>query len=164
MRYNRIADVQVLQADHAFIEAAINLLQEAIRHVRIRSALLDPALFDTPAFNEALSAFARKSRYSQVMILIDYPNLLLQRGHRTLELARRLSDKITFRHYFDEPDEQRDSYLLTDYQGLLIKPVEAEASGYFSANDKIQTRHMADTFDYEWERSPLARQLRQLSI
>lgn len=164
MRYNRISDVQVLHEEAAFIESAVSLLQQASRHVRIRSALLDPVLFDTPAFNDALSAFARKSRYSQVMVLIDYPNIILQRGHRTLELMRRLSDKITFRHYFDEADEQRDSWLLTDYQGVLIKPVAAEANGYCSLTDKIQTKRLADTFDYEWERSPLARQLRQLSI
>lgn len=164
MRYNSITDMTILQDQDAFIAAAVSLLQQASRTVRIRSALLDPSLFDSLAFNEALSAFARQSRFSEVQILIDMPQVILQRSGRTLALMRRLNDKITIRHYHDEPDEQRDSIILTDQQGILIKPASFEASGYFSLSDKIVTKECCETFDREWQLSPLARELRQLAL
>lgn len=164
MRYSGITDVELLEGEDAFIEAATALLGQAQRYVRIRSALLDPALFDTAPFNEALSAFARRSRYSEVQLLVDNPDVLLKRGHRTVALMRRLSQKITFRQYYDDPDEQRDSYILTDNRGLLIKPTDRQATGYLSLTDSVYTSKLVDGFSYEWERSPLARQLRQLMI
>ena len=164
MRYNTINNVQTIETADAFIDAAVNLLQQASRTVRIRSALLDPSLFDSLVFNEALSAFARQSRFSEIHILIDYPNIILQRSGRTLALARRLSDKITFRHYFDQADEFRDSMMLIDQQGILVKPASAEAKGYFSLSDKIATKEFAEQFQKEWELSLLARELRQLAL
>lgn len=164
MRYNTISDVQIVQQQNAFIDAAVVLLQQASRTVRIRSALLDPSLFDSLVFNEALSAFARKSRFSEVMILIDYPNIILQRGGPTLNLARRLSDKITFRHYFDAADEQRDSLILTDQQGILVKPASSDSTGYFSLTDKVASKELNEQFLRDWQLSPLARELRQLAI
>ncbi|HEY9033498.1 MAG TPA: hypothetical protein VIN71_06150 [Pseudomonadales bacterium] len=164
MRYTGISDIEHLDNEQAFIQASIQLLQQASRYLRIRSAALDPLLFDTPAFNEALSAFARKSRYSEVMILVDDADRLLKRGHRTVELMRRLSQKIYIRQYHDDVDDQRDSIIMADLRGLLVKPVDPQASGFCSLTDSVYTRQLVDSFDQDWERSPLARQLRQLMI
>lgn len=164
MRHASIRDVSLLHNQQDFIEAAISLLQQGSRCISIRSAELDPALFDDIAFNEALSAFARRSRYSEVQILVDYPDVLRKRGHRTVDLMRRLSDKIEIRHFYDEPDTRRDSFILTDRRGLLIKSPDPQAVGYFSLTDSVHTQRLLENFSHEWERSPQARQLRQLMI
>jgi|GEM_PF-5282511 len=164
MKYKTIQNVQTLRETEAFLEASIDLLAQARREVRIRSALLSGAVFDSVEFNQALSDFVRSSRDANVRILVDYPNVLLQRDHRTVALMRRLSDKIHFHHFYGEADEQRDSALLTDQQGLLIMPADAEAAGFFSLSDKIQTADLVEKFDYDWRLSPIASQLRQLSI
>ena len=89
-----IEDVTTLKGNDAFLEASIQLIEQTSRHLHIRSALLDPDLFDKKEFNEALSAFARSSRYAEVQILVDYPDRIQKRGHKTLDLMRRLSQKI----------------------------------------------------------------------
>src|SRR5690554_3126974 len=164
MKYKTIQDVKTLRQTDEFLQAGIDLLAQAQREVRIRSALLNSGVFETDAFNQALSEFVRRARDNRAMILIDYPNALLQRDHRMVALMRRLSDKIQFRHFYGEADDLRDSLLLTDQQGLLIKPVDADAVGFFSFNDTIQTAELVETFAYDWHLSPIARQLRQLSI
>lgn len=164
MKYKTIQDVQTLSKTEEFLQASIDLLAQARRDVRIRSALLSSAVFDTAAFNQALSDFVRRSRDANVKILVGYPNVLLQRDHKTVALMRRLSDKIHFRHFYGDAEDLRDSLLLTDQQGLLIKPADAEAVGFFSLSDKIQTADLVEKFDYDWQLSPIASQLRQLSI
>ena len=159
-----IENVSTLKDNDAFLEAALQLIEQTSRYLRIRSALLDPDLFDQKEFNEALSAFARKSRYSEVQILVDYPNRIQQRGHKTIELMRKLSEKIIIKEYYDEPDEERESYILSDSRGILIKHPDREAEGFFSLTDGIYTKNMKETFDDEWQMSPVARQLRNMII
>jgi len=164
MKCKSILDRQVLSAADEFLTAAVSLLGQARREVRIRSALLDGGVFDHYDFNQALSAFARQAADNRIFILIDYPRALLQRDHRTVALMRRLSDKILFRHFYGEPDALRDSYLLVDQQGLLIQPADKDATGVYSLTDRIQTADLLDKFNHEWQLSPQALQLRQLSI
>lgn len=159
-----INNVTLLKTEEEYLDAAVSLLTQSSKYVRIRSAVLDPSLFDKQAFNEALSAFARKSRYSEVHILIDLPDVLLKRGHRTLELMRRLTQKITIKAYFDEANEYRDSYILSDSRGILIKPTSQEEDGYLSLSNAVFTKNRLETFNYEWQRSSVARQLRTMII
>ncbi len=159
-----IEDVTTLKGNDAFLKAAIQLVEQTSRYLSIRSALLDPDLFDNKEFNEALSAFARSSRYTEVRILVDYPGRIQKRGHRTLQLMRKLSQKIIIKDYYDEPDEHRDSYILSDSRGILIKSPDREAEGFFSLTDSVYTKKMKETFDHEWQMSPVARQLRNMII
>ncbi len=72
-----IENVTIIKGQDAFIEASIQLIEQTSRYLRIRSSLLDPDLFDQKPFNEALSAFARRSRNSEVQILVDFPDRIL---------------------------------------------------------------------------------------
>lgn len=159
-----IDDVTILKGKRAFIDAAIQLILQTGRCLRIRSPMLDPELFDQPEFNEALSAFARKSRYAQVQILIDYPDQLAKEGHGTLNLMRRLSDKIVIKQFYDEPEASRDSYIVSDNRGILIKPSGHDSEGFFSLTDGAYTKNQREIFDHEWERSPIASELRSMIL
>ena len=164
MKISNIENVTMISSDEAFLDASIQLIEKASRYLRIRSSLLDPDLFDQKSFNDALSAFARKSRYSEVQILVDYPDRILERGHNTIMLMRRLSHKIIIKEYYDDPDEHRDSYIISDNRGILIKKTDPGAEGYFSLTDGVYTKNLVETFAHEWEMSPVARQLRNMIL
>lgn len=159
-----IENVTTLKSNEAFLQAAIQLIEQTSRYLSIRSAMLDPDLFDQKEFNEALSVFARSSRFAEVRILVDYPDHIQKHGHKTLDLMRRLSQKIIIKQYYDEPDERRESYILSDSRGILIKSPDREAEGFFSLTDAVYTKKMKETFDHKWQMSAVARQLRYMII
>lgn len=163
MRYKAIKGFQAIQFNEEYIQASCILLEQARRQVRIRSAVLQ-AFFASKDFNQALSAFARSHHEARIHILIDFPQVLLQRDHPTLHLMRRLSDKISIRHYHDIADDQRDSFLLIDQQGVLVKPADEESQGFYSLVDKVHVHHLTQLFDNDWQLSSPASQLRQLSL
>jgi hypothetical protein len=159
-----IDNVATLSGEEAVRNATIQLIGKTSRYLRIRSPLLDRDLFEYPEVVDAISAFARKSRYAEVHILIDYPDRLLNDGHRLVTLMRRLSEKIFIRHYFDEPDEARDSYILSDDEGILIKPAGNECEAFFSLTDRVYTKKQREDFEQEWWKSPVARQLNTMIL
>jgi hypothetical protein len=142
--------------------ALLALIEQASRSIRIRSSNLDPKLFNSPEINDALSSFARRSRYTNIKILIDYPSQLTQYRCLTLNLARRLSEKIIIKAFFDEQQHgQCDSWVMVDSRGVLQKPLDETQSGIYSLEDAVNTKNLVEKFDHEWGLSQTASQLRQ---
>ena len=66
------------------------MLQSARRRVLILSPYLDHELFDKPAVVDALSELARSAPRVEIKILIFDSKLIVDRGHRIVELEREL--------------------------------------------------------------------------
>jgi hypothetical protein len=81
-----------------------------------------------------------------------------------LNLARRLSDKIHIKQFYDEPDLQRNSYIIADTRAVLIKPIDSQTTGFYAASDAVSAKSFAERFEHEWGMSELARHLRNLHI
>ncbi|CAA0125157.1 Uncharacterised protein [BD1-7 clade bacterium] len=160
----RLENTVSLDTPEQRIEKLVELVGQATRTIRIRSGALDPELFDTREFADCLSTFARSSRAAAVHIMVDDPGRILSRGHRILELSRRLNDKIQFRTYYDEPDIERDSMILIDRRGLMLAPVDSKTTALSSLTDAVNTINQVDIFDHHWQMSSPSTQLRQLSI
>lgn len=160
----KIQDVKIINTETEFINSALSLIEQSDRYIRIRSALLDKSLFNHPLIVEALSAFARESRYREVQILVDFPEQILKSGHRLLELSRRMSQKIIIKEFYDDKNKHLDSFLLADNHGLLIKPQQANQEGFYSSTDVIQRLHLSDEFDHAWLQSKISDKIRPLSI
>ena len=160
----RISDVSQLTTHQDYIDAFLSLIENTSRYLRIRSAYLDPSLFNEREVIEAISQFARSSRFTEVHILLDYPEYLLRNGHRLLDLSRRLSHKILIKEYYSDKIEQQESLIISDCKGILIKYQDADTPGLLSLTDAVTTKRLQEAFVHDWERSSLARQLRQLSI
>jgi hypothetical protein len=73
-------------------QAAIAII--STRH-NAKCLLMTPDLeherFDNELFINALSAFARSSRYTKTQILLADTRLAIEDGHRVIKLVRRLS-------------------------------------------------------------------------
>ena len=156
--------MQAISHNDDFVAAATAIIEDSSRYIRIRSALLDKSLFSNPDFLLAISSFARHSRYSEVRILIDYPEKLIQSGHGLIELMQRLSQKMPVKVYYDEKDAYADSLLIGDQGGVIIKPVQQDKEGQYSLNDRIMQRRLQEEFDQDWLKSRPAHELRKLSI
>ena len=161
----KLINSHLLRTTDDYQAAMLALTEQASRTIRIRSSRLDRELFNSIPVNTLLSAFARRSRFSRVEILIDYPETLMSYHCLTLELARRLSAKIIIKEYFDSDQHGKtDSIVLIDQCGILIKPQGDDSLGQYSLTDAKNTQGLLKTFEHNWGMSSVAHQIRQLNL
>lgn len=134
------------------------------RHLVIMSQQLDHALFDAPALVDAISGFARSSPSTDVRILVTDSSLVVSRGHRLVELARRLDSRISIRRVNDDIPAGEQTFVTWDGQGYFVLPDFREYNGFSDPYDPVQARRMLDAFDYLWARSGPDPELRRLQL
>ncbi len=134
------------------------------RRLAIFSQRLDHTLYDQPPVVEALSRFARSSPSATVRVLISESDLLVSRGHRLVELARRLDSRIEIRKIFDELSPGEQSFVTWDERGILLMPDHRDYTALVNLYDPVQARRLLETFDYFWSRSAPDPELRTLKL
>jgi predicted GNAT family N-acyltransferase len=164
------ADPQGPVADTGEDTCAAGLLaciSRARRHVQILSPLLDPALFERPDFVTAISGFVRGARGAQVRILIGDSSQIVARGHRLVELARRLDGHIAIRRLppvSDSPEAGQTSFVTWDQQGYWLQPDHREYQALRDFVDPVQAARLVERFQRLWNRSAPDPELRVLSL
>lgn len=148
--------------DHAAV--ALDLARQCSRQLRLYSPDLDHALFDSDAFSTALSELARNHRQSEVRMLIRDSRPLVERGHRLVELARRLSSSVRIRIVDERADDLSESYLVADLRGVLCFDNREPESGWADYNNQPLAESFRDRFDQLWERADESPELRALHL
>ena len=77
--------------------AALAMARQTRRTLDVFSLVLEPAVYDQPEFAEAVKRIALGSTQARVRLLVRDTNPIVRRGHRLLELSRRLSSFIEMR-------------------------------------------------------------------
>ncbi|MGQ9424558.1 DUF7931 domain-containing protein [Gilvimarinus sp. F26214L] len=153
----------LLEDVEAFAHHALRVATRARREMVLLSGTLDPILFDHAGFADAISALARSDRNARVRILVKQVHPLIERGHRLLELSRRLSSKVEIRKLTIEPENDAESYLIGDRDKLLYQHEPREYQGFANYNAGPEVRPILEVFDQLWarhsEQSPALRRL-----
>jgi predicted GNAT family N-acyltransferase len=145
-------------------EPVVRMVQQGQRSLYLFSPNLDPRIFNTPEFIEAVKQLALANTRSKVYILIIDPSAVVSRGHRIVELARRLSSHI-FIHRADEEDHDRiDSFMIVDEVGLVRRAHNDRFEGAAEFNNPGEARLLLKTFNEAWERSQPEPELRRLHL
>lgn len=139
-------------------------VQWANRTIRIYSQYLDHVLFDDQAVVDALSSFVRRGPPATLKILVHTTNLVISRGHRLLELARRLDSKIEIRLVPGELAEDSHSCVILDELAFLMLPDYRDYKAFSNRYDPAQADKLAARFDYLWRRSASDPELRALRL
>jgi hypothetical protein len=147
-----------------FGEYAVDLCQTALRYICIMSPDLDHAAFDSAALVNALSALSRRSRQTQVRILIKDPRILVSRGHQLLHLARRLPSKVRLQKLAEHPDWNGETIVIRDRDGVLYKPAGSEHNAFYEPDSRASTRAHLELFEELWRHSTQDAELRSLSL
>lgn len=140
------------------------MLRQASRLADIFSRDLDPRILDDIRVTDALSALARRSKFSRIRILIAEPETVMMRGHRWLNLIQRLSSRIEVKIIHDDYRNTPFVFSVVDECGLIYRAHadEMEAVAYFH-----HRRECADKlvfFNEVWDNSRLATEFRSLFI
>jgi len=143
---------------------AIDLARQTKRTLRVLSNTLDPDTFDNLEFTHALSQLARYSRYSDIRLLVVEARPIAQRGHRVLELARKLSTAIQLRRVDCEPATITENFIVADETGVLCYALREPEKAWADYHNRPLAENYALQFDELWHRSIDDPELRLLNL
>jgi len=147
-----------------FDELAVALCRSAAREVCILSPQLDHEVFDNPELVAALLELARGGRQTRVRVLIADSRGIMGRGHRLLELARRMPSSVMIRKLAEHPDWNGQTIVLRDRDGVLFKPGDSDHNGFCEPSSPSSARQHLELFEELWRYSVQDIELRSLSI
>lgn len=147
-----------------FDELVVELCNTAARHLYILSPTLDHDVFDNPELITAISALIRRSRQTEVHILVGDSRSIIARGHRLVELARKLSSSIVIRKLAEHPDWNGETIVIRDRDGVLYKSGGADHNAFYEPGSRSSTQQHLDLFQELWRYSTEDSNLRTLSL
>lgn len=147
-----------------FADYLVTLCESAARHITIMSPRLDAAAFDRAELADALSALARRSRQTQIRILVQDPRDMVTRGHRLLTLARRLPSTVKLQVLAEHPDWRGQTVATRDRNGVLYHPHDGDDAGFYEPDSRASTARHLELFDNLWRYSVQDPQLRSLHL
>ena len=145
-----------------FDQRVIELAESASRYLYILSPNLDYQVFDNPDLVRALSELARRSRQTEIRILVSDSRGLVARGHRLLALARRTPSTVLIRKLEHHPEYKGQTVIIRDRDGLLFKPAENE--GFYHPDSRSDVQPRLELFEDLWRYSSEDPELRSLSL
>jgi len=152
-RYQLGTDHEPLRLDN--IEqnrlAALLLARQARRSLHIVTRDMDPAVYDTAEFDDAIAELARQSRYAEVRILVNNTEHAIAHGHRLIETARRLSSYIQIRRLRPEQAHYNEAFLVADRRGVLHRGKGDLYEATLEFNNPARARDLHNEFTSLWE-------------
>jgi hypothetical protein len=144
--------------------AAVQLAQQCKRNLELISRKLDPSIYDTPDFIEALKRLALKSRHARIRILVFESDAIIHRGHRLIDLAQHLSSYIELRNPGFEYQAYNEELLIADETGYLHREYSERYEGKINFNDRRQSKLLLDRFEEMWESAMPDPNLRRVHV
>ncbi len=145
------ADLWLLSGIEDFRHYTLKLVQQNRRTLAILTRDLDELIFGSDEFTEALSAFSRSSRHTQIQILIKDTKPAIESNHQLIRLAQRLSSKIQVRKMTVEPNNKEMAFVLGDTDKLLYKNDESVYRGFYNSSAARELKPLREEFNYLWQ-------------
>lgn len=142
----------------------LDMVGQAKREIYVLTQDLDPPIYGHPDFVEALSAFARRSRYSEAKFLIHSSEKAIKYHHRMLPLAQRLSSSIFMRTPSDENQDFVEVFMIVDGVAYIRRKEALRFDAEACFRDKRLVQSMREQFIEMWEQSEPDPQLRRLQL
>lgn len=145
-------------------DAALALARQARHSLRIFSRDLDARLYSTPAFRDAVSRLARRSRGSFVRLLVQDPTPAIKADHRLIGLIQQLSSHIGIRRVAADWQDEIGAGMLADDRGVLWRPYGDRFQGTVDFAAGPRALELRAWFDDIWENSAPDPEFRRLWI
>ena len=144
--------------------ALLDLIQQTERHLLILSYNLDPDIFDTAEMSDQLSRLARRNRYSEIKILVVDTSQMVKKGHRVVELQRRLPSSISLRRITDNNIIMKENWVIADNIALIHQSVQEPELCWGNFYNRPLAEDYAMQFQHLWQHAQEDPEIRQLEI
>ena len=111
-----------------------------------------------------LSRLARSAARVEIRILIFSSKLIVDRGHRLLELARRLDEKITIQLLSEKPSSETSTFVCADLDAYWLLPNFDKPEGLYDLGNPVTNQRLSDVFQTAWDKSAPDPELRTLRL
>ncbi|SFM34951.1 hypothetical protein SAMN05421721_103141 [Ectothiorhodospira mobilis] len=161
----KIRDDVPLEGSADLLAATLAMAAQARRSLQLVSRHLDPDLYDQGELVAECSRLARRSRYSEIRILIQDPEPLRGRTHGLIELAQRLSSRIQVMRMSEADRKTRvDAFLIADGVGCIHQPRGDRHQGTANFHAPRRSKLLMAEFQTLWDAAEPDPHLRRLYL
>ena len=143
---------------------ALEMAQQARRHIYIMSRDLDAHIYNTADFEEALAKLARESQHTHIHILVHNSEPAIKHGHRLINLAQRLTSKVKIHNPHEEHAEYNEAFLIVDDTAYIKRKLAERYEGVACFKAMKVANDLSEFFNEMWEHSEPDSQCRRLLI
>jgi len=133
------------------ILVANHMANQCQRTLNIISRELDPLVFDTEEFSDAVKYLALRHRRAQIQIIVFEPDTIVKRGHRLLDLLGRLSSFIEIRKAHYTFDDYNECLMVADATGYIHRENSVRFEGTANFKDLRHSKVLLHQFAEMWE-------------
>ncbi len=145
-------------------DAILKLLSAAQKQIVIVSRYLDPTIFSKEDFIQNTSEFIRRTKSSNIRILVHKTNPMVKNNHRIFTLSQRVSSKIEIRTICNDYSQFNQSYLVADSIGYIHNHKGDLYDAEVNFNNSDKSKELMETFKTIWELSQQEAEIRRLCI
>lgn len=124
--------------------------EAGVRCVDIFSQCLHPLVYDNAELVAAVSAIARRSRQSQVRVLVRDPTPLYGSSQTLLTLVQRLPSRAQIRAYTEGAKDRYMGFFCVDKKHLVYFSDETQWQGFARRDALAESRHILNEFEHLW--------------
>ncbi len=146
------------------IQVANHMAKQCQKSLHIISRNLDPVIFDTAEFADAVKYLALRHRRAQIQIIVFETNAIVKRGHRLLELSGKLSSFIQIRKAHYSFDDYNEFLILADTTAYIHRKNGERYEGTVNFKDRRQANSYLRQFNEMWDLSLPDPNLRKMML
>ncbi len=130
-----------------------HMAKQCHRSLDIISRELDPLVFDTEEFADAVKYLVLRQRRAQIRIIVFDPVTIVKRGHRLLDISGRLSSFIEIRKAHPLFYEYNECLMVADAMGYIHRMNDERFEGTANFKDRRKSAEFLNHFEEMWEQA-----------
>lgn len=142
-------------------QLTLAMAKQAKRSLNIFSHDLEPALYNSPSFYEAARSVIGADTNSLIRILVYDISGTINKGHRLLELASRLSSRVQVRKL---TKKYHHAFMIADSIGVVDRRRAERYEGSANFNAHGWAQNLQIFFNGVWDQSSRASEIYSLKI
>ena len=144
--------------------AALSLIKQTQRSLFICSRTLDTPIYDDVEIVAEISRVARRSRFSDIRILVQNSGPIVKTGHHLVELAYQLPSLVHIRTHGEEFQGFNEAFLVADHTGIIYRRNAERFEGIVMFHAGGKAGELVKQFEAIWNKSSPDPNLRRLSL
>ena len=144
--------------------AVTAMTRQCSRTIEIISRLLDPPIYDSADFIDAVRQLIVNNRKTKIRVIVFEPDTIVKHGHRLLNLAGDLSSFIEIRKAHNQHKDYNESLFIADQVGYVHRSHAERFEASVNFNDLRRSKHLLTQFNEMWEVATQDPNLRRMTI
>ncbi len=144
-------EVMMVETRKENSQATLSMTQQSRYHIDILSRDLDPHIYNTTEFLQAIRGFVLQHRRTRLRILLYDLKEIVRKGHRLIDMAGNLSSFIQLRTPKAEASHCNESLFIADGTGYIHTLHAHRYDATINFADKSIAKYLLRQFNALWE-------------